>query len=127
MSWFTNAMKDLAGRKGATKLKTTITRKTEEGNVTVTVKGIVATDAETLADAARSQGATVAAKGGTFRAAEGSQGAVLTGEDAEAFTILVTDPDSFKDKAKSKQKQKQKEGEEGTVSEEDTALENAGK
>jgi hypothetical protein len=72
MSWFKNAMADMAARKGARKLKTTITRKTEDGNVTVTVKGVVATDAETLSEKAAELGVTVAGKGGSYGAAEGS-------------------------------------------------------
>lgn len=100
MGFFTNAMKDMASRKGARKLKTTITRKTEDGTITTTVKGVIATDSETLAEKAVELGVTVAAKGGSFQAAEGSQGGALVDADAGEWVTNMCDPDSYSDKPK---------------------------
>lgn len=102
MSWFKNAMADMASRKGARKLKTTITRKTEDGTVTLTVKGVVALTAEDLADKAADLGVTVSAKGGDFQAAEGSFGGALVDSDASEFVAEVCNPDSYEDKPKGK-------------------------
>jgi hypothetical protein len=106
MSWFKNAMADMAARKGARKLKTTITRKTEDGNVTVTVKGVVATDAETLSEKAAELGVTVAGKGGSYGAAEGSQGFSLVDQDAAECVELVCNPDSYQDTEEVKKSRK---------------------
>ena len=90
MGFFKNAMADLASRKGARKLKTTITRKGEDGSITLTVKGVVCTDAETLADKAEEFGATISAKGGDFQAAEGSIGGSLVDADARESATART-------------------------------------
>lgn len=100
MSWFKNAMRDLQSRKGARKFKTTVKRATDEGTVSVTVKGVIATTEEELATMAREAGATVSAKGGDFRVGEATQTCAVVDEDAAEFVANVCDPDSYSDRSK---------------------------
>lgn len=108
MGWFKKAMEDFASRKGARKLKTTVVRKTEDGSITVTVKGVVATDVLDAVVKAVSDGITMSGKGGTFGAAEGSQAGQLVDEDAGEFLENVCDPKSYSDEEKKPKKRSTK-------------------